>query len=106
MRRTMRTQVAIVGAGPAGLVLSHLLGLQGVESVILEHRTRAYIESRVRAGLLEQSTVDLLCSTGVGKRLQRESLTHEGLYVQFEGERHRIPLTELTGGKHVTIYGQ
>jgi p-hydroxybenzoate 3-monooxygenase len=102
----MRTQVAIVGAGPAGLVLAHLLGLQGVESVVLEHRDRTYIERRLRAGLLEQPTVDLLCSTGVGERLQRESLVHHGLYIQFERERHRIPLSELTGGKPVTIYGQ
>ena len=89
----MRTQVAIVGAGPSGLVLAHLLGLQGIESVVLEHRDRAYVERRVRAGLLEQRTVDLLCAAGVGDRLLRECMVHLGLNVQFEGERHRIPLS-------------
>src|SRR5437879_3653779 len=103
---SMRTQVAIVGAGPAGLVLSHLLARVGIESVVLEHRSRDYVERRVRAGLLEQRTVDLLVSTGAGYRLQRECLVHTGLNIQFEGERHRIPLSELTGGKTVTIYGQ
>jgi p-hydroxybenzoate 3-monooxygenase len=101
----MRTQVAIVGAGPAGLVLSHLLAREGIESVVLESRSREYVERRVRAGLLEQGSVDLLKSTGVGDRLQRESLTHQGLELAFDGERHRIPLTELTG-RTVTIYGQ
>ncbi len=102
----MRTQVGIVGAGPAGLVLSHLLAQRGIESVVLEHRDREYVERRVRAGLLEQGTVDLLCSAGVGERLRRECLVHHGLQIQFEGERHRIPLSELTGGQTVTIYGQ
>ncbi|OFZ99738.1 MAG: 4-hydroxybenzoate 3-monooxygenase [Betaproteobacteria bacterium RIFCSPLOWO2_02_FULL_62_17] len=100
------TQVAIVGAGPAGLVLSHLLHLQGIESVILESRSREYVEKRIRAGLLEQRTVDLLISTGVGERLKREAMVHTGLNFQFEGERHRIPLDELTPGRNVTIYGQ
>jgi len=101
-----RTQVAIVGAGPAGLVLSHLLHLQGIESVILESRSRDYVERRIRAGMLEQRTVDLLISTGVGERLKREAMVHTGLNFQFEGERHRIPLDELTPGRNVTIYGQ
>lgn len=101
-----RPQVAIVGAGPAGLVLSHLLHLQGIESVILESRSRDYVERRIRAGLLEQRTVDLLISSGVGERLKREAMVHTGLNFQFEGERHRIPLDELTPGRNVTIYGQ
>jgi len=101
-----RTQVAIIGAGPAGLVLSHLLHLQGIESVILESRSRDYVEKRIRAGMLEQRVVDLLISTGVGERLKREAMVHTGLNFQFEGERHRIPLEELTPGRNVTIYGQ
>jgi p-hydroxybenzoate 3-monooxygenase len=101
-----RTQVAIVGAGPAGLVLSHLLHLQGIESIILESRTREYVEKRLRAGMLEQRTVDLLISTGVGERLKRESMVHKGLQIQFEGERHRIALDQVTPGRNVTIYGQ
>src|SRR5436190_4913818 len=102
----MRTQVAIVGAGPAGLLLSHLLARQGVQSVVLEVRDRAYVEKRVRAGVLEQGTVDLLCATGVGERLTREGLVHRGIELRFEGQRHRIPLSDLTGGRAITIYGQ
>ncbi len=102
----MRTQVGIVGAGPAGLVLSHLLALEGIESVVLELRDRAYVERRVRAGVLEQGTVDLLCETGVGERLKREGQVHRGINLQFEGERHRIDLAELTGGRTITVYGQ
>jgi len=102
----MRTQVAIVGAGPAGLVLSHLLSLDGIESVILEDRSRAYVERRVRAGVLEQGTVDLLCDTGVGDRLRREGLVHHGIIISDDGHRHRIALSDLTGGRAVTIYGQ
>ena len=101
-----RTQVAIVGAGPAGLVLAHLLALAGVESVVLETHPRAYVEQRVRAGVLEQGTVDLLCTTGVGERLQREGLIHHGIELRFDGERHRIPLTDLAGGRSITVYGQ
>lgn len=100
------TQVAIIGAGPAGLVISHLLHLQGIESVVLERRSRDFVEKRLRAGLLEQRTVDLLVSTGVGERLKREAMVHTGVNFQFEGERHRIPLDELTPGRNVTIYGQ
>ena len=101
----MRTQVGIVGAGPAGLVLAHLLHRMGIESVVLEARSRAYVEDRIRAGLLEQGTVDILTESGVADRLHREGLTHEGLELRFGGEPHRIPLFELTG-KRVTIYGQ
>jgi p-hydroxybenzoate 3-monooxygenase len=102
----LRTQVGIVGAGPAGLMLSHLLHLQGVESVVLEARSRQYVEERVRAGLLEQGTVDLLIETGVGERMKREGLTHHGIELRFGGRRHRIDLSKLTGGKAVTIYAQ
>ena len=102
----MRTQVGIVGAGPAGLVLSHLLHLEGVESVVLERRSREYVEKRVRAGVLEQSTVDLLCATGVGDRLKREGIVHHGIELRFQGDAHRIPLTELSNGRSIWIYGQ
>src|SRR5437867_3141338 len=102
----IRTQVAIVGAGPAGLVLSHLLHLHGIDSVVLESRSREYVEKRMRAGLLEQGTVDLLTASGLGDRLHREALVHTGLEIMVNGMRHRIPLTELTNGKHVYIYGQ
>jgi p-hydroxybenzoate 3-monooxygenase len=101
-----RTQVGIVGAGPAGLVLGHLLHLQGIDTVILEDRSREYVESRVRAGVLEQSTVDLLTEMGVGERLEREGLVHHGVELRFAGEGHRIPFDELTGGRGITIYGQ
>jgi p-hydroxybenzoate 3-monooxygenase len=103
---TMRTQIGIVGAGPAGLVLAHLLHLQGIESVVIETRSRKYIEERVRAGLLEQGTVDLLIETGVGERLQRECLTHHGIELRFNRRSHRIDFDDLTGGKTVTIYAQ
>ncbi len=102
----MRTQIGIVGAGPAGLVLAHLLHLQGIESVVIESRSRKYIEERVRAGLLEQGTVDLLIETGVGERLQRECLTHHGIALRFNRLSHRIDFDDLTGGKTVTIYAQ
>jgi p-hydroxybenzoate 3-monooxygenase len=102
----MRTQVGIVGAGPAGLMLSHLLHLVGVESVILECRSRQYIEDRVRAGVLEQGTVDLMIDTGVGERLRREGLRHDGVWFSFGGRRHRVDLSELTGGRAITVYAQ
>jgi len=101
----MRTQVAIVGAGPAGLLLSHLLKRNRIESVILENRSRRYVVQRVRAGLLEQGTVDLMTELGLADRLHRKGLVHEGLALRFSAQSHRIPLTELTG-KVVTIYGQ
>jgi p-hydroxybenzoate 3-monooxygenase len=100
------TQVAIVGAGPAGLMLARLLACVGVESVVLERRSRAHVERRLRAGVLEQGTADLLRTAGVGERMDREGLVHHGLYLQFDGERHRIPLSELTGGRAITVYGQ
>jgi p-hydroxybenzoate 3-monooxygenase len=102
----MRTQVAIAGAGPAGLLLSHLLRLRGIDSVLLESRDRAYVEKRQRAGMLEQGTVDALRDSGVGERLDREGLTHHGLELRFGGAGHRIPLSEPTGGRTVTIYAQ
>ena len=101
----MRTQVGIVGAGPAGLLLAHLLHLAGIESVVLEAKSRAYVEERIRAGLLEQGSVDVLTESGLGGRLQREGLAHDGLELRFGGAGHRIDLRGLTG-KQVTIYGQ
>jgi p-hydroxybenzoate 3-monooxygenase len=102
----MRTQVAIVGAGPAGLVLGQLLHLRGIESVVIERRSRDYIEQRVRAGVLEQGTADLLVEAGVGERMRREGLVHHGLELRFGGRGHRIALSELTGGRSITVYGQ
>jgi p-hydroxybenzoate 3-monooxygenase len=102
----MRTQVGIVGAGPAGLLLSHLLHLEGIESVVVERRSREYVEKRVRAGVLEQGTVDLLREVGLGERLAREGLVHQGIELRFQGRGHRIPLSELTGGRAITVYGQ
>src|SRR5919199_4212710 len=102
----MRTQVAIIGAGPAGLMLSHLLHRQGVDSIVLERHDRAYVERRVRAGVLEQGTADLLNAAGIGERMRREGLIHRGLYLQFERQRHRIAMSELSGGRAITVYGQ
>ncbi|HWZ24035.1 MAG TPA: 4-hydroxybenzoate 3-monooxygenase [Verrucomicrobiae bacterium] len=102
----MRTQVGIVGAGPAGLMLSHLLHLHGIESVVLEASSRKRIEERIRAGVLEQGTVDLLVETGVGERLKRRGLFHGGIELRFSGTGHRIDFRELTGGKGVVIYAQ
>ena len=101
----MRTQVGIVGAGPAGLLLSHLLHLEGVDSVVLEARSRDYVEQRVRAGVLEQGTVELLEAAGVADRLRREGMVHHGIELRSGGRRHRVPLTDLTG-RSITIYGQ
>jgi p-hydroxybenzoate 3-monooxygenase len=104
--RGLTTQVGIVGAGPAGLLLGHLLHLNGIDSVIVENRSRDYVIDRVRAGVLEQGTVDLINAMGLSAGLQRSGLRHEGLYVSFLGRRHRIDLTDLTGGKAITVYGQ
>ncbi len=101
----MRTQVAIVGAGPAGLVLSHLLHLQGIESVVLDRRSRQDIEETVRAGVLEQGTVDLLVETGLGDRLKAQGAEHGGIHLRFGGETHRIDFQALTG-RSVTVYAQ
>ena len=99
------TQVGIVGAGPAGLMLSHLLHMRGISSIVLEARSRAYCEERVRAGVLEYTSVEMLRSSGVGERLDCEGLRHEGIELGLHGRRHRIPFVDLTG-KAVTVYGQ
>ena len=106
MLSSFRTQVGILGAGPAGLMLSHLLHLRGIDSVVLENRTRTYVQERVRAGVLEQGTVDLLKEAGVGERLMKQGLVHHGIELRFNRHRHRIPLSDLTGGRTITIYGQ
>jgi p-hydroxybenzoate 3-monooxygenase len=101
----MRTQVGIIGAGPAGLLLSRLLQLQGIDTVVLENRSREYVEARIRAGILEQHTVSTLIDAGVGDRLQREGLPHDGIHLQYPGTRHHLDFTELCGRK-VWVYGQ
>jgi p-hydroxybenzoate 3-monooxygenase len=102
----VETQIGIIGAGPAGLLLAHLLQLEGVASVVLERHSRAHVEQRIRAGVLEQGTADLLHQAGVGARLQREGLVHQGLELSFAGRRHRIDLAGLSGGRTITVYGQ
>ncbi|GAA4466997.1 4-hydroxybenzoate 3-monooxygenase [Nibrella saemangeumensis] len=104
--KQIRTQVGIIGAGPAGLTLAHWLKQQGIESVIIEHRSRDYVQARVRAGLLEQNTVDILKDLGLADRLVREGHAHHGVYLSFDGERIRVPFDTYTGGRHITIYGQ
>jgi p-hydroxybenzoate 3-monooxygenase len=101
----LRTQVGIVGAGPAGLVLSHLLHRQGIDSVVIEARSRQHCEQRVRAGVLEQGTVDLLIAMGLGERMQREGLVHNGVEIRFQQQGHRIDFKALTG-HGITIYAQ
>jgi p-hydroxybenzoate 3-monooxygenase len=103
--KEIRTQVGIVGAGPAGLMLGRLLHLAGIDSVIIENRSEDYVIERVRAGVLEQGTVDLMIESGVGSRLQREGLAHDGIYINVFGKRHRIDFAELTG-RRITVYGQ
>lgn len=102
----MQTQVAIIGAGPAGLFLSHLLYRAGIDNIIIEKRSRQEIETTIRAGVLEQWVVDLMLELGQGERLKREGHFHDGVTFQFAGERHHIAMNELTGGKHVTVYAQ
>ncbi|MCL6439703.1 MAG: 4-hydroxybenzoate 3-monooxygenase [Rubrobacteraceae bacterium] len=101
----MRTQVGIVGGGPAGLLLSHLLHLQGIESVVLERRSRRTLETEIRAGVLEQGTADLLARTGLGERMRREGSVHRGINLQFGGRRERMDFEDLVG-RSITIYGQ
>jgi p-hydroxybenzoate 3-monooxygenase len=101
----LRTQIGIIGAGPAGLTLAHLLHLQGIESIVLERHSREYVQTRVRAGVLEQGTVDILCGSGVGERLRREGLEHQGVELRFDGRGHRIDFQELVG-KSITVYAQ
>ena len=106
MTRGLRTQVGIVGADPAGLLLSHLLHLEGIESVVVENRSRDYVEHRVRAGVLEQGSVDVISDAGVGERMRREGLVHRGIELRFGGSGHRIDFPSLTGGRSITVYGQ
>jgi p-hydroxybenzoate 3-monooxygenase len=102
----MKTQVAIIGAGPAGLLLGALLSQSGIANVIIEARSADYVLGRIRAGVLEQTTVALLEQAGVATRLHQEGQVHSGFSLIFGGQRHRIALAELTGGKTITVYGQ
>jgi len=102
----VRTQVAIIGAGPAGLLLGHLLSREGIDNVIFEHRSREYVEHRVRAGVIEYGITELLSEAGVGERMRRDGLVHHGIELRFDRVSHRIALSELAGGKPITVYGQ
>ncbi len=106
MTQSIRTQVAIVGAGPAGLLLGQLLHKSGINAVIVERQSPDYVLGRIRAGVLEQVTMDLLDEAGVGARMHRDGLVHSGFDMLFAGERHRVDLAALTGGKNVMVYGQ
>ena len=100
------TQVGIIGAGPSGLLLANWLKKHGISSVIIELRSRKYLEGRVRAGLVEQNTKDILKQLGLDARMNKEGVVHDGVYLSFEEERIRIPFAELTNGRTITIYGQ
>ncbi|MGA2432693.1 MAG: 4-hydroxybenzoate 3-monooxygenase [Acidimicrobiales bacterium] len=104
--RELRTQVAIVGAGPAGLLLGHMLHLEGIDNVILEHRSREYVEKRVRAGVIEFGIANLLEEVGAGERMRREGLVHHGIELRYDHQVHRIPLSDLADGRAYTVYGQ
>ena len=106
MTRSIRTQVAIVGAGPAGLLLGQLLHKAGIDAVIVERQSPDYVLGRIRAGVLEQVTMDLLDEAGVGARMHRDGLVHSGFDMLFAGQRHRVDLAALTGGQNVMVYGQ
>lgn len=106
MTKATRTQVAIIGAGPSGLLLGQLLYKAGIDAIILERQTGDYVLSRIRAGVLEQVCIDLLDEAGVGQRMHQEGLVHSGFDLLFKGERHRIDMNQLTGGKNVMVYGQ
>jgi p-hydroxybenzoate 3-monooxygenase len=101
----MRTRVAIIGAGPSGLLLSHLLAADGIESIVVETRSQDYVLSRIRAGILEHSSVDLLTQVGLGERLAREGMQHRGIYLQWPQERHHLDFVDLAG-RSVWVYGQ
>jgi p-hydroxybenzoate 3-monooxygenase len=101
----MRTQVAIIGAGPAGVLLSHLLAADGVDSVIVEARTEDYVLARIRAGILEHASVELLRSVGLGDRLAQNGIEHRGIYLQTPGDRHHLDFVDLVG-RNVWVYGQ
>src|SRR5947209_19899680 len=107
-RRVMniRARVGMIGAGPAGLLLSLLLSREGIDSIVLESRSREEIEATIRAGVLEQGTVDLMIEMGLGERMQREGAVHHGIELRFDGYGHRIHLYELTNGRAITIYPQ
>jgi p-hydroxybenzoate 3-monooxygenase len=106
LQTVLKTKIGIIGAGPAGLTLGLMLQRAGIDCMILEFRSREYAESRVRAGLLEQNTVDLFNELGAAERLNKEGLQHHGVYLSFDGDRTRVPFNELTGGRCITIYGQ